>query len=190
MMDDRMREKFIFYISTFLFFLTPICKAEIQNNDLAVGVVVINVNNLTVSTTHKNIKDMSIFACPLNDKNLSRCLTISGAKFNEVKSSVDISDVIYGNDVYEFSLDETFLKESGFSVGMAFLYNKGFHPDINFIESKGVGDILVIMESKMLEIKGCNSSEGFHVYSSYPNEHLYYPYGYNVTETCSGEVYK
>lgn len=185
-----MIKKYIFSISAFLFFLTPICKAKEHNNDLAVGIAVMNVNKLTVSTTHKNIKDMSIIFCPLNDNNLSKCLTVSGANFNEVNSRGDVSDVILGNVVHEFSVDATRLDNSDASVGIAFLYDKNIHPGIYFIDNKVGRSMLVTIEGERFEIKSCNGSEGVHVYSSNPNEHLYYSYGYTVTNTCSNEVYE
>lgn len=185
-----MIKKHIFFISAFLFFFTLICKAEDHNDDLAVGIVVLNVDDLTVSTTLKNLKNMSIIFCPLNDNNLSKCLTISGASFDEINSSGDVSDVIFGGVVHEFSADATRLNNSGSSVGMAFLYNEKIHPGIDFIDNKGGRSMLVTIEGERFEIKSCNGSEGVHVYSSNPNEHLYYSYGYTVTNTCYNEVYE
>lgn len=190
MMDDRMRKKYIYFISVFLFFLTPICKAEIKGEDLAVGIALINSQKLTVSTTQKIIKDKSIVVCPLNDKKMSKCLNLSGEKFNEVNNSGNVSDVVYGSVIHEFSTDALLLVESGFSVGIAFIYNKKIQPTIKLINNKeGVG-ISVGIGFETLVINSCNSSEGIHVYSSYPNEHLYYPYGYNISETCSNEIYQ
>lgn len=185
-----MRKNYIYFISAFLFFLTPICKAEIKGEDLAVGIALINSQKLTVSTTQKIIKDKSIVICPLNDKKMSKCLNLSGEKFNEVNNRGNVSDVVYGSVIHEFSTDALPLVKSGFSVGIAFLYNKKLQPTIKPINDKeGVG-ISVGIGFENLVINSCNGSEGIHVYSSYSNEHLYYPYGYKVYETCSNEVYQ
>jgi hypothetical protein len=46
------------------------------------------------------------------------------------------------------------------------------------------------MGNEKLEINSCHGSECDHVYSSNSNEHIYYSYGYKVTDTCSNEVYE
>ncbi|AJJ08514.1 Uncharacterised protein [Yersinia pseudotuberculosis] len=166
--------------------------AKVSPAVVAIGIVSLSPEDISLSTTKNSLSDDNVLMCFDTPDQKRKCSSLPGSKFVEVITNDSVTDVSSEKEIHTFRYIMNKSDNTDAVYGIAVIYSSKQKVDYKMTLNTYPSELSILLDDKKMNFNLCTSVEGVHVYApQYKNSmHIYLSLGYEVSPTCSNDVYQ